>query len=123
MSLPVLPTLGELLDPATQPPTIRAAAQASTDALDPIHLFDMNWVHQGDIHHRVMPKALTGTDATIVMMSGRHFPTGSHKVGPAYSCLRERLLAGEIRQDGSTLVFPSTGNYVSLPDTDHPLTA
>jgi cysteine synthase len=32
-------------------------------------------------------------------------------VGPAYSCLREKLLAGEITFDGSTLVFPSTGNY------------
>jgi cysteine synthase A len=111
MSLPLLPTLGELLDPATQPAEVRQAADATQDELDPIHLFDMTWVHQGQIHHRVMPRALTGTRATIVMMSGRHFPTGSHKVGPAYSCLREKLLAGEIEQDGSTLVFPSTGNY------------
>ena len=111
MSIPLLPTLEELLHPQTQPPAIRAAVDASDDPLDPIHLFDMTWRHHGDVHHRVLPRELTGTDATIVVMSGRHFPSGSHKVGPAYSCLREKLLAGEIQQDGSTLVFPSTGNY------------
>ena len=111
MTLPLLPTLEELLHPSSQPPDIRAAADASTDPLDPIHLFDMHWRPDGEVHHRILPRELTGTDATIVVLSGRHFPTGSHKVGPAYSCLREKLIAGEIEQDGSTLVFPSTGNY------------
>jgi len=111
VTLPPLPTLGELLHPDTQPAAIRAAADASTDPLDPVHLFDMSWRRRGQIQHRILPRELTGTEATIVVLSGRHFPTGSHKVGPAYSCLREKLLAGEIEQDGSTLVFPSTGNY------------
>ena len=111
MSLPLLPTLEELLHPASQPAHIRGAADASADPLDPIHLFDMNWRPDGQVAHRVLPRELTGTEASIVVLSGRHFPTGSHKVGPAYSCLREKLLAGEIEQDGSTLVFPSTGNY------------
>jgi cysteine synthase A len=111
MTLPLLPTLEELLHPHTQPPDVRAAAAASADPLDPIHLFDMHWRPDGRVHHRVLPRELTGTDATIVVLSGRHFPTGSHKVGPAYSCLREKLVAGELSQDGSTLVFPSTGNY------------
>ena len=30
----------------------------------------------------VLPEALTGVRAPIVVLSGRHFPTGSHKVGP-----------------------------------------
>ena len=111
MSLPPLPTLSELLHPHTQPPALRAAAEASTDPLDPIHLFDLSWRKNGEVQHRILPRELTGTDATVVVLSGRHFPSGSHKVGPAYSCLREKLLAGEIEQDGSTLVFPSTGNY------------
>jgi cysteine synthase len=112
MSLPLLPTLDELLHPARQPDSIRSAALSSTDPLDPIHLFNMTWRRpDGVVSHRVLPRALTGVDAPIVVMSGRHFPTGSHKVGPAYSCAREALLHGNISPDGSTLVFPSTGNY------------
>lgn len=111
MSLPLLPTLAELLHPETQPEAIRAKARASTDPLDPIHLFEMSWKTDAGIPHYVIPPSLTGVKANIIVMSSKHFPTGSHKVGPAYSCLREKLLTGEITPDGSTLVFPSTGNY------------
>ena len=112
MTLPLLPTLDELLHPETQPPEIRARADASTDPLDPIHLFDMSWRRAGEgVSHVVLPPALTGVAAPIVVMTGKHYPTGSHKVGPAYSCLREGLLEGSLTVDGSTLVFPSTGNY------------
>ncbi len=111
MSLPPLPTLDELLNPDTQPAAIRARARAATDPLDPVHLFNMSWTTDRGIPHYVLPPSLTGVKANIVVMSSKHFPTGSHKVGPGYSCLRERLLSGEITPDGSTLVFPSTGNY------------
>lgn len=111
MTLPVLPTLGELLDPATQPAALRSAASRSTDELDPIHLFNISWRRTGQIPHVLLPPAMTGVKANILVMSARHFPTGSHKVGPAYSILREKLLNGEINPDGSTLVFPSTGNF------------
>lgn len=112
MNLPLLPTLEELLHPASQPAAVRQAVRASSDPLDPIHLFDMTWRNPaGEIEHLVLPRELTGTEATIVVMSGRRFPTGSHKVGPAYSCLRERILDGEVAPGEATLVFPSTGNY------------
>ena len=112
MTLPLLPTLDELLHPERQPESIRSKALACTDPLDPIQLFNMTWRQpEGQIEHRVLPKSLTGVEAPIVVMSGRRFPTGSHKVGPAYSCARDALLRSEITPDGSTLVFPSTGNY------------
>ena len=44
-------------------------------------------------------------------MIARHFPTGAHKVGPAYSCLIEKQIAGELQPGRDRLVFPSTGNY------------
>jgi cysteine synthase len=59
----------------------------------------------------VLPEALTGVRAPIVVVSGRHFPTGSHKVGPAYSILVEKKLDGECAPGQHTLVFPSTGNF------------
>lgn len=111
MSLPPLPTLKELQHPDAQPEELRRRASSASDPLDPIHLFNITWRPDGQVVHRVLPKALTGVDCNIVVMSALHFPTGSHKVGPAFSVLREKLLDGEITQDGSTLVFPSTGNF------------
>lgn len=111
MTLPPLPTLDELLNPDSQPAAIRARARAATDPLDPALLFNMSWTTERGIPHYVLPPSITGVKANIIVMSSKHFPTGSHKVGPGYSCLRERLLTGEITPDGSTLVFPSTGNY------------
>jgi cysteine synthase len=112
MTLPVLPTLHELLDPHSQPATVREKLHETTDPLDPLQLFRMSWLKDEKlIPHVVLPEALTGVRAPIVVMSSRHFPSGSHKVGPAYSCLREKILAGQAKQEGTTLVFPSTGNY------------
>jgi cysteine synthase len=44
-------------------------------------------------------------------MAGRWFPSGSHKVGPAYATLAEGELAGEIEPGVSTIIGPSTGNF------------
>jgi cysteine synthase len=54
---------------------------------------------------------LTGVRPPVIVLSGRHFPTGSHKVGPAYSILVEKQLADDCRPGQHTLVFPSTGNF------------
>ena len=84
----------------------------SKDPLHPLNLFNITW-KQGDlsIPHIVLPQELTGLDANIVVMIARHFPTGAHKVGPAYSCLIEKQIAGELQPGRDRLVFPSTGNY------------
>jgi len=72
-------------------------------------LFDITWRKDG-ISHLVLPKEITGVEANIVALCGRRFPTGSHKVGAAYSSVVEAQLRGEVKQ-GDVLVFPSTGNY------------
>jgi cysteine synthase len=59
----------------------------------------------------VIPPELTGVEAPIVVLYGRDFPTGSHKVGAAYSCLIEKEIFGEVDPAVHTLVWPSTGNY------------
>ena len=106
------PTYQEMLHPELQPPAVRKLAEASTNELDPIHLFNITWRAPNlGIRHVVLPKQLTGVEANIIVMEGRHFPSGSHKVGPAYTTLMEGELAGEIKPGEHVTIGPSTGNF------------
>ncbi|HYV47580.1 MAG TPA: pyridoxal-phosphate dependent enzyme [Myxococcaceae bacterium] len=108
------PTFSEMRDPKLVDAKTRDRARAArTEApLDPVNLFNLTWKPDGEaVSHVVLPRALTGVDAPIAVMSGRHFPTGSHKVGPAYSCLVEKQLLGQMQPGAHTAVWPSTGNY------------
>ncbi len=117
----LFPTFEEMLHPQQVDPVIRErAAHARAEApLDPINLFNINWLKpdadprdgKHPINYLVMPRALTNVDAEIIVLIAKDFPTGSHKVGPAYSVLIEKYVNGEIAPDKHTLVFPSTGNY------------
>jgi len=108
------PTFSEMLHPITIQADIRARALAAkaTDPLDPINLFNITWRDEhNEIYHVVLPHELTGVDAEIVVLYGKKFPSGSHKVGAAYSVLLEKELFGEVDPAVNTLVWPSTGNY------------
>jgi len=108
------PTFEEMLHPQTIAPDIRQRALAAREAdpLDPINLFNITWRDpQGRIYYHVLPKELTSVAAPIVVLYAKDFPTGSHKVGAAYSVLIEKQLFGEVDPYVHTLVWPSTGNY------------
>jgi cysteine synthase len=123
------PTFEEMLHPHTIEPSVRekAAAMRTQNPLDPINLFNINWEKPAPTpspspaigiagegsrtNYFVMPHEITGVDAEIVVMVAKDFPTGSHKVGPAYSVMIEKYVNGEIEPGKHTLVFPSTGNY------------
>lgn len=106
------PTFAEMRDPTLLPAAAREQArQARASPLDPANLFNIGWKNEGPVPHTVLPEALTGVRAPVVVLSGRGFPTGSHKVGPAYSVLVEKQLEGKCEPGRHTLVFPSTGNY------------
>jgi cysteine synthase len=106
------PTFAEMRDPSLLPGNVRArAAAARSRPLDPLNLYNLSWKADGAVPFVVLPEALTGVRAPIVVLSGRRFPTGSHKVGPAYSILAEKQLANECAPGEQTLVFPSTGNF------------
>jgi cysteine synthase len=102
-----------MFDPRTLPPALRAkAVAAEANELDPANLFNITW--RGPDHSVrcvVLPKQLTGVDANILVLVGRYFPSGSHKVGAAYATLMEAELAGEIEPGVSTAIGPSTGNF------------
>jgi cysteine synthase len=107
------PTYNEMLHPETLPATIRQKALAArANELDPINLYNITWRDpENRIRHVVLPKELTGVEANIIVLVGREFPSGSHKVGPAYATLMEGELAGEIRRSENTIIGPSTGNF------------
>jgi len=95
------PNYREMLDPELLPAAVRAQA-----------LFNITWRGPGNrIRHIVLPRELTGIAANIVVLIGRYFPSGSHKVGPAYATLMEGELAGEIQPGENTIIGPSTGNF------------
>jgi cysteine synthase A len=106
------PTFAEMRDPSLLPADLRAKAVAArATPLDPLNLFNLSWKADGAVPFVVLPEALTGVASPIVVLSGRRFPSGSHKVGPAYSILMEKQLAGDCAPGAHTLVFPSTGNF------------
>jgi cysteine synthase A len=106
------PTYAEMRDPSLLPDELKGRArQARARPLDPVNLWNITWKAQGGVQYTVLPEALTGVPSPVVVLSGRNFPTGSHKVGPAYAILVEKQLASECAPGQHTLVFPSTGNF------------
>jgi len=106
------PTFAEMKDPLTLPEVQRRrAADARARPLDSLNLFNLSWKATGSVPHTLLPETLTGVRAPIVVLLGSSFPTGSHKVGPAYCILAEKQLQGICAPGEQTLVFPSTGNF------------
>jgi cysteine synthase len=108
------PTFDEMLHPdkIEHKTRTRALKLMKDDPLDPINLFNITWKNEkSEIRYMVLPRELTGVNTNIVVMYGVNFPTGSHKVGAAYSVLVEKELFGEVDPSMNTLVWPSTGNY------------
>lgn len=112
--IPLGPNYEEMLYPEKIDKNIRDAAlnALNDDELNPINLFNITWKDENnEVRKIVLPKELTGVDANIVVMLGTGFPSGSHKVGPAYSTLIEGCVDGEINPGEHTILGPSTGNF------------
>lgn len=111
--IPFGPTYEEMLDPQTIAPAVRdKALKAAKDEMDPINLFNITWKDAaGNVRKIILPKELTGVDANIVVLLGSYLPSGSHKVGPAYTILAEGCADGEIDPGEHTVLSFSTGNF------------
>ncbi len=116
----LLPTFAELAQPRLIAADIRRAlASVGADDTDPLNLFRAHWYNDADRvtpslvpGHVVLPKALTGVDARIVVLLGDRFPMiGAHKVLASYGCLVPRLVTGQFDPTSQRAVWPSTGNY------------
>ncbi|MBI9009369.1 MAG: pyridoxal-phosphate dependent enzyme [Tenericutes bacterium] len=111
--IPFGPTYDEMLNPSHVDPKIRKKALAANpEELDPVNLFNITWKNENnEVNKIVLPKELTGVDCNIVVLLGKYFPSGSHKVGPAYSTLIEGCVDNTIIPGKHTILGPSTGNF------------
>jgi cysteine synthase len=115
-----IPTFKQMRDPSLIPDSIRAALKnVGLWDLDPLNLFRITWHNEptphgggyGPVNFMELPPELTGTRARILMLEGKWFPTGAHKVGAAFGCLVPRLVTGQFDPATQKAVWPSTGNY------------
>lgn len=112
--IPFGPTFAEMADPSLIDPALRQRALKALkeDELDPVNLFNITWKDADNrVRKMVLPPEVTGVDANIVVLLGRGFPSGSHKVGPAYATLIEGCVDGVIKPGEHTILGPSTGNF------------
>ena len=114
----LIPTLAQMSDPRTVDPAVLSAlTEVDMQAVDPLNLFRISWHNDpqtggfGKVNALEFPSELTGVEARIVGLVGKHFPTGAHKVGAAFGCLAPRLVNGEFDPTRQRAVWPSTGNY------------
>jgi cysteine synthase len=116
----VIPTYAQMKNPTHIPEKIKH--ELSTIGLwdvNPYNLFRITWHNEpkavgggfGGINYLELPASLTGTPARIVVLVGKWFPTGAHKVGAAFGCLVPRLVTGQFDPSTQKAVWPSTGNY------------
>ncbi|MDH3518122.1 MAG: pyridoxal-phosphate dependent enzyme [Acidimicrobiia bacterium] len=115
-----IPTFKQMRDPALIPDSIKQElGGVGLWDLDPRNLFRINWHNEpaehgggyGPVNFMELPPELTGTEARIIVLEGKWFPTGAHKVGAAFGCLVPRLVTGQFDPATQKAVWPSTGNY------------
>lgn len=115
----MLPTWSNLADPARSSAAPAKLATVGPDAPDRGNLWRVHWYNAANRKdrvdvpgHVVLPEALTGVAAPIVVLLGRRFPMiGAHKVLAAYACLVPRLVTGQFDPAHDRAIWPSTGNY------------
>eukprot|EP01029_Cantina_marsupialis_P013808 TRINITY_DN305_c0_g2_i1.p1 TRINITY_DN305_c0_g2~~TRINITY_DN305_c0_g2_i1.p1 ORF type:complete len:490 (+),score=161.35 TRINITY_DN305_c0_g2_i1:211-1680(+) len=117
----IIPTLKQMINPTTVPEKIQESLKSKgLWDLSPENLFRITWKNEATAHgggfsevpnHLVLPKELTGTDAKVVCLVGKYFPTGAHKVGATFVPLVEELTSGAFDPTSHRALWPSTGNY------------
>ncbi len=116
----IIPTYRQMADPTRIPAGIRAELTGlGLWDVHPRNLFRITWKNQpverggsfGGVNFLELPPALTGVPARVLMLVGKYFPTGSHKVGATFGPLVEKLVRGVFDPTRHKALWPSTGNY------------
>ncbi|MDI3527515.1 MAG: cysteine synthase [Tenuifilum sp.] len=116
----ILPTFRQQQTPELIPESIKEQLKnIGLWEINPLNLFRITWKNEpkekgglfGKVNYIELPKELTGVNARIILLLGKWFPTGAHKVGAAYGCLAPRIITGGFDPTTQKAVWPSTGNY------------
>ncbi len=116
----LIPTFAQMRNPSLIPEKIKKALRkVGLWDVNPLNLFRISWHNEptmdggnyGPVNFIELPSSLTGVDARIIVLCGKWFPTGCHKVGASFGCLVPRLVTGQFDPTYNKAVWPSTGNY------------
>jgi len=116
----IIPTYEEMAHPEKIPGGIKEELKnIGLWDLNSRNLFRITWKNEpvrfggefGELNYMEMPKELTGVKARIIVLIGKYFPTGSHKVGATFGPLVEKLVRGAFDPTRQKALWPSTGNY------------
>jgi len=116
----ILPKFSEMKNPENIPEKVKTKLKGiGMWDLHPLNLFRITWKNDpvlkgggfGKVNYIELPSSLTGVKARIILLIGKYFPTGAHKVGAAYGCLAPRIISGRFDPAYNKAVWPSTGNY------------
>ena len=117
----LLPTFRMLDDPSLIPEKVKEELKnVDMREVNPLNLFRISWfnepVQKGGLYQALpnfieIPKEIHGLKCRILMICGKYFPTGSHKVGASYGPLVTRLTTGLFSPKVHKALWPSTGNY------------
>lgn len=116
----ILPTYKQMRDPGLIPERIRESLRnIGLWDLNSLNLFRITWKNEpvengggfGEVNQIELPSSLTGVDARIIILPGKYFPTGAHKVGATFGPLVEKLVTGRFDPTRQKALWPSTGNY------------
>ncbi|OQY27367.1 MAG: pyridoxal-5-phosphate-dependent protein subunit beta [Candidatus Cloacimonetes bacterium 4572_55] len=116
----IIPTFQQQIDPEIISESIRSRLEnVGMWEVNPLNLFRITWRNEpvergglfGPVNFIEIPSAITGVKARVLALTGKWFPTGSHKVGATFGCLAPRLATGQFDPASQKAVWPSTGNY------------
>lgn len=116
----IIPTYKQMRNPELIPEKIREKLKnIGLWDLNSLNLFRISWKNEpvefgggfGDVNYIELPKELTGVKARIIVLVGKFFPTGAHKVGATFGPLVEKLVTGRFDPTTQKALWPSTGNY------------
>ena len=116
----IIPTFAQNRDPNLIPDKIKEELKSiGLWDINPRNLFRVTWKNEpkaeggqfNGVNYFELPKSFTGVDARIIVLVGKWFPTGAHKVGATFGCLVPRLVTGQFDPITQKAVWPSTGNY------------
>ena len=116
----IIPTYKQMRNPELIPEKIKEKLEnIGLWDLNSLNMFRISWKNEpvkfgggfGDVNYIELPSELTGVRARIIMLIGKFFPTGAHKVGATFGPLVEKLVSGQFDPTRQKALWPSTGNY------------